>query len=346
MKHRFAVLLLPVLAGLLIARIAPAQRHSFGSAPPTVPPPLPQPAPPPVAEPYSASSGMGPIQFVQGSGDVPAPQTLVRQLSADDEHTRMGALAAIGAPRQYLAHGHVPFPHSAQLDLVQLGNKNELDALLTVEFDQHVVSAVLVPANSLWRRVATLSAASSFNSGSTVPASFVRPLRSWLEPDRYQATFHASTTASNGDFTENEAVLRVLHGHATVVLSFVSGMRQCEPIAQPRSPQRSCEFLQRWFTPDPADPFHHFVLITGVGHVPAHEAADPLVQSPIYRLARLKTFSCQPFVFAEATERFEPTAPSAPCATHEAGTPASPHPASGPPEHLPSASEHPAPEHR
>lgn len=330
---------------------AQAQRHSLGSAPPTAPavtPPRPatqpapvvrqpapstaghvastgvtnvivhNPAPPAPPGPIApVSTGLGAIQFAAASVGVPAPQSLTRQLSADDERARIGALSSIGAPGQYLTHGHVPFPHSIQLDMLQLSTSDELDAVLTVELDQHVLSAVLVPEDGNWRRVATLTFASAFNAGATTPSNFVRPLRSWLEPGRYRAVYHASVTSPNGDFTENEADLRVINGHATVVISFVSGARQCDTTGL-RPQHQSCEILQRWMEPDPNDPMHHFTLITGMGHISAHDADDPLTRSRNYRLTRLRSFSCQPYVYSDGLQHFEPTANSAPCVAREA----------------------------
>ena len=264
-----------------------------------------------------ASAGLGAIQFAASNYVVPAPQTLTRQLSADDERTRSGALSSLGAPGQYLGHGHVPFPHSVQLDLVQLSPGDELDALLTVELDQHIVSAVLMPDGDSWRKVATLTFANAFSAGGTTPATFARPLRSWLQPGRYRAVFHGSVTGPTGDFTENEANLRIINNRAVIVLDFVSGARQCDNSGQLRPAHQSCELIQRWLEPDPADPIHHFTLITAVGHFSAHEALDPLTRSRNYRLTRLRSFACQPYVFSEAAQRFEPTANSAPCALHD-----------------------------
>lgn len=343
-------LLLAIVSG--IASRAHGQRHSFGSAPPTAPAMAPakstppatpatpaarQPAtgtpthtasavthPPLVATAAPAgpvapiSTGLGAIQFLTVNFGVPAPQALTRQLSSDDERTRAGALSSLGAPGQYLTHGHIPTPHSVQLDMVQLSNSDELDALLTVELDQHVLSAVLVPDSSgNWRRVATLTFASSFSAGSTTPSNFVRPLRSWLEPGRYRAVYHATVNAPNGDFTENEADLRIVNGRAAIVISFVSGARQCDITGQIRPPHQTCEITQRWLEPDPNDPTHHFTLITGIGHISARDADDPLTHSRNYRLTRLRSFACQPFVFSDATQHFEPVANSAACAAHD-----------------------------
>ncbi len=314
----FGVALL-LLVGATSAR---AQRHSFGSSPPTPPLHIATSAPAPVfavvAGPIApVSAGLGAIQFLPSNFTVPAPQTLTRQLSADDERTRSGALSSLGAPGQYLGHGRVPFPHSVQLDLMQLSAGEELDALLTVELDQHIVSAVLVPDGDTWRKIATLTFPNAFSAANTTPATFARPLRSWLQPGRYRAVFHGSVTGPTGDFTENEADLRIINNRAVIILDFVSGARQCDNAGQFRPAHQSCELIQRWLEPDPADPTHHFTLITGVGHFSAHDALDPLTRSRNYRLTRLRSFACQPFVFSEPAQHFEPTASSVPCALHD-----------------------------
>ena len=324
--RRYPLWLWAALVLLGTAAPAWAQRHSFGSSPPTPPmhtaQPFPAPAPAAVAGPIApVSAGLGAIQFVASNFVVPAPQTLTRQLSAEDERTRSGALSSLGAPGQYLGHGHVPFPHSVQLNLVQLSAGDELDALLTVELDQHIVSAVLMPDGDSWRKVATVTFANAFSEAGTTPATFARPLRSWLQPARYRAVFHGSVTGPSGDFTENEANLRIINGRAVIVLDFVSGARQCDSAGQFRPAHQSCELIQRWLEPDPADPTHHFTLITGVGHFSAHEAVEPLTRSRNYRLTRLRSFACQPFVFSEAVQHFEPTANSAPCALHDGSHP-------------------------
>ena len=310
---------------------AAGQRHSLGMSPPTAPPAR-------FAAPGSAtamassapsgpvapvSSGLGAIQFQPANVSVPAPQALTRQLESGDDRTRGGALGSIGAPGQYLQHDHIAYPHSVQLDLVQLGASDELDALLTVELDQHIVSAVLVPDGEGWRRVATLFFASSFSNATATPATFVRPLRSLLEPHRYRAVYHASVSGPTGDFTENEADLRIVNSRAVVVLDFVSGARQCDTTGQIRPPHQTCELIQRWLEPDPVDPTHHFTLITGVGHFSAHEADDPLSHSRNYRLTHLRSFTCQPYAFSDSGMHFVPTANSTPCGVHE--PPGGPH---------------------
>ncbi len=309
---------------------ARAQRHSLGSSPPTAPPPV---VAHPVTQPALAttgpiapvSSGMGAIQFASASLSVPAPQTLARQLAAEEERIRSGALSSLGAPNQYLTRGHVGTPHAVQMDLLPLGTGDELDAMVTVELDGHIVSAVLVPDGEGWRRIATLTFASSFSDATTTASSFARPLRSWVQPGRYRAVYHASVNGAGGDFTENEADLRIINGRAVVVISYVSGARQCDVTGQLRPPHQTCELIQRWLEPDPTDPTHHFTLITGIGHISAREADDPLSNSRNYRLTRLRSFACQPFIYSDNATHFEPTANSAPCANHEAPPPPAPH---------------------
>ena len=200
---------------------------------------------------------------------------------------------------------------------VQLGAGDELDALLTVELDQHIVSAVLVPDGDGWRRVATLFFASNFSNATATPSSFVRPLRSLLAPNRYRAVFHAPVNGPTGDFTENEADLRIVNNRAVVMLDFVSGARQCDATGQIRPPRQTCALIQRWLEPDPTDPTHHFTLITGTGHFSAHEADDPLSRSRNYRMTHLRSFTCQPYTFSDSGMHFIPTANATPCGVHE-----------------------------
>jgi len=296
-----------ILFAVTVALLCPlgsavAQRHSGQSSPPTAPHKV---APAPIVP---VSSGLGALQFLSVNYGVPAPQSITRQLQADDERTRASSLSALGAPGQYLTHGHIPYPHSVQLDFVALGNGDELDAILTVELDQHLVSAILVPQDGDWHRVATVTFATPFSDPATMPSTFVRAERSVVERLRYQAVFRGQTNGQNGDFTENEALVRVQNRKATVAISFVSGARACDV----NKGRVSCDVTRRWLQADPPDD-HHVVLVTGTGRLNAREAADPLARSAQFQLAHLRSFSCQPFVFSDGSQRFEPMANPGPC---------------------------------
>ena len=213
----------------LAAAVAPAcaQRHSGITSPPTAPPP-PQAAAPAPAAIVAASSGMGPLQFVQANAPEPAPETLVAQLQAEDDRIRAAALSAIGAPTAYVAREHAPVPHSMQVNYVALGSAGELDAILTVELDLHLVSAILVPSGSAWRRVATVTYSTNFSDPTTNLGTFLRTVRSLIGPDHYTAIFHAVSLTPDGDLTEHEAHLNVFNGHAAITISFASSERVCE----------------------------------------------------------------------------------------------------------------------
>jgi len=313
-----------------IALAAPqlsAQRHNGGSSPPTAPPRAGALAPQPTGSPVNA--GTGAIQFVAVNYGVPAPQSLTRQLRADDDRTRGAALSAIGAPGQYFQRGHVATPRSIEFELVSLGNDDELDALLTVELDQHIVTAVLVPDDNDWRRVATLTVADPFNDPNTTPDTFVRTARSMLERGRYRAIFHATSTNSKGDATENEVHLRVINKRAVITLSFVSASRECTaapaPIAiaagkHPETPATGggCNIVRRWLQPDPSDPFKRFTLVTATGHVSAHDAASSLNDpsfndTSLYEASHLRSFTCQLFAYSDQTQHFDPAGVASQC---------------------------------
>jgi hypothetical protein len=301
---------------------AVAQRHDGGSSPPTAPPRpvvvVPQVSP--------VSSDLGALQFTTGNFTVSAPQSLIRQLQVSDERTRVAALAALGVPAQYMVHGHVAYPHSVHLDLVALGGAEELDAILTVELDQHIVSAILTPEEEEWHRVGTMLYATAFSDTNTTPSTFLRLDRSLMESRRYTAVYHASVVDANGGFTESEAHLRMLNHRAILTLSFTSAERTCDPLHP-----HACEMVERWVQADAVDPAHHFLLVTATGHVRSGEAGDPISSTETYETAHLRTFECQPLTFSEATQHFEPTANPAPCVAPREAQAANPsHPTSRP----------------
>jgi len=265
---------------------------------------------------------MGPLQFIAVNYGVPAPQALSRQLRSDDERTRAAALSAIGAPGQYLQRGHIGMPRTIDISLVNLSNTDELDAVLTVELDQHILSAILIPDDSNWRRIATVLFPTSFDDPRTTLDTFVQLSRSFLAPDRYRVIFRADAAGAGGDYVENEAHLRVINGRAIIIMSFASGSRECAPgplpnVALSKHPDAnagSCAVMHRWLTQDSTDPTHRFFLVTGTGRLNAHEVADEISLSHTFELAHLRNFTCQPFGFSDTTLRFEPTGPNGACA--------------------------------
>ncbi len=305
MRFSRSLAVLPV-ALLCIVGPASAQQHDLGSSPPTAPPAKPILAP--QAAPSTAPS-LGTLQFSTANLAVSAPQSLATELQTSDDRIRTAALAAIGAPETYLDHGHIPFPHSVRLDMLTLGNSSELDAILTVELDQHLVSAIFTPEDQQWHRVATIIYPSSFSNAATTPYTFFRADRALHEPQHYTAIFHSTANAANGAFTETEVHLRILNGHPTITTAFTSSERSCDP-----THQRPCDITQRWLQPDATDPEHRFLLVTATGHDRPNEAGDPIAHAETFEESHLRDFSCQPFAFSDTALRFEPSGPSVPCA--------------------------------
>ena len=292
------------LALFCLSSAASAQRHDLGSSPPTAPPPklvvIPQTITP-------TGPALGALQFWIGNFPASAPHLLASELQTSDDRQRTAALAAIGAPAQYLDHGHIPFAHSVRLDFVALGNSGELDAILTVELDQHVISAIFLPEEEQWHRIATAIYPISFNSASAGTAGFLRTDRSLREPQHYTAIFHTATN-TNGDFAETEVHLRILNGHAVITTSFTSNERSCDP-----THQHPCDITERWLQPDVVDPEHRFLLVTATGHDKPNPAADPIARAETFEESHLRDFTCQPFIFSDASMHFEASAPPTPC---------------------------------
>ncbi|MES2393676.1 MAG: hypothetical protein V4555_18705 [Acidobacteriota bacterium] len=309
--HRRVLLSALLPMALAFTGHALAQKHSGGSSPPTPPPQHATPPPAPIFPPVS--SGLGPLEFATADYAVPSPQTLSRQLQAEDSRTRATALAAVGAPAQYLVTGHVPMPHSVQLDLVDLGGSSELDALLTVELDQHLITAILLTTEGDWRRIGTMTLHATFSDPATTPDTFLHIVHSMHERGRNRAVFHGLTDSPNGDFNENEARLRIIDNKAVVTISFVSGLRVCDTPATNHIHQ-GCEITQRWIQGDPAVA-HALTLVTGTGHLTPKEAADPLARSRDFQMSHLRSFFCQPFAFNDTTQHYDPTGPVEACGT-------------------------------
>ena len=310
----FAAALTLLLAGAVVcpATLA-AQRHSFGSSPPTAPPP-PVVHPPAAPSPATAAvQNLGPLQLVSVSYGVLPPQALLRQLQSEDDRTRSAALSAIGVPGQYLMRGHVAFAHSLRLELAPLGSSDELDALLTIELDQHLVTAILKPDDAGWHRIGTILYASTFGESTANPGTFVQTARSFIQPGHYRAVFRAGVRSNNGDYFETEANLRVLGDHAVVVISYISEARTCSD-AQGHTAHVACELTRRWLETDTTEGAHRITLVTGSGRLPVRDNSEASPRSRLFMATHLRTFTCQPYQFSEPTQRFEMAGTATACA--------------------------------
>jgi hypothetical protein len=285
-----------------------AQHHT--GAPATAPP---RPAPPPAA----VSDGLGAIQFSAVNYGVPAPQLLTEQVRSDNERTRMAALSAVGVPAQYVQRGRVAMPRSIQLFFQQLGTTDELDAVLTLELEHHIVTAILVPDGEIWRRVATLFVETPFNDTRNSASTFVHVDRSLLDRDHYTAVFHATEPGPRGNFSENEARVMVFHRHAVVTISFVSAARNCAEThaASGHAAEGECTVLRRWLQPDPASPSTQYTLVSAGGRLTQREAVGVFGTDSAFDASHLRSFSCQTFQFSSQSNHFEPTTNSVACFT-------------------------------
>jgi hypothetical protein len=306
-----SLVVVPITMLCLIGTAA-AQRHDVGSSPPTAPPPK-QAAAPPVVIPDPLNSGLAALQFVTADALVSAPELLAVQLQSSNDRLRAAALASIGAPNRYMAPQHIAFPHSVRLDYVALGETYELDAILTVEFDQHIVSAILAPENEEWHRLATASYATPFSDPTTTPATFLRADRSLREPQFYTAVFHTTVTGTDGNFTDTDVHLRILNKRAAITMSYIAAQRICDP-----THQKPCDYTEQWLQPEPTDPKDEVMLVSATGHVHAGDPGDAMAHAESYDAAHVRTFTCQPFLFSDETSHFDAVSDAVPCFTpHE-----------------------------
>ena len=66
-----------------------------------------------------------------------------------------------------------------------------------------------------------------------------------VQKDRYRAIFHASTGSLTGNYTENEAHLRIVNGKPIITISFESTARECTDNLTRRTPGKAGPSLHR-----------------------------------------------------------------------------------------------------
>jgi hypothetical protein len=302
-----ALLLAAALAAPCLAGTALAQRHSGITSPPTAPRRLTPRAP--IAPDSGLTNNLGPIQFAAVNYGVPAPQSITRQLDSEDERTRASALSALGAPAQYVTHGRVPYPHSIQLELLPLGDSDALDAVLTIELDQHIVSALLVQHDGDWHRVATFIESTPFTDAATTPSNFAHTERAFTDRSRYQVVFRALAHQAGDSYAESEAIVRIHENKPTLTLSYLASQRLCRE----GHGRTSCELTERWLRTDDPDP-QHMTLVIASGRQGQRDTRESNSHAAA---PQLRNFYCQPLAFNDSTQHFEPTAPPEPCSADQ-----------------------------
>jgi hypothetical protein len=170
-----------------------------------------------------------------------------------------------------------------------------------------------MPDSGNWKRIATMLFPTPFFDPTTNPGTFLRTARSFNQPTRYRAIYHSLVPAENTDYAENEAQVRIMNDKAVVTISFVSSARTCTVVATGKNARPGCEVVQRWLQADPIDPARRFILVTGTGRLNEKEMSDALGNARFYQSTRLRVFTCQPFIFSDVTEHYEPMANASPC---------------------------------
>jgi hypothetical protein len=141
----------------------------------------------------------------------------------------------------------------------------------------------------------------------------MRTARSFTQTNRYRTIYHSYVPGQNGDYAENEAQVSIVNNKAVVTISFVSSARSCVTAQPGKTAKPGCEVTQRWLQADPMDPARRFILATGTGRLSDKEMTDVLGKSRVFQTAHLRTFTCQPYIFSDVTEHYEPMANASPC---------------------------------
>jgi hypothetical protein len=180
---------------------------------------------------------LGSLTFSRTHLRWPTPDSLVKDLRADDDQTRLQALALIGASPS----GDMPgTPLEVELRYASLGSDAQQQAIVGVDLGPMLFGAVAVHENGVWHRIANFSCWCKYEFGDLV-GDFIHVESG---PENGLELVLRASGGGTGVYSQDEAHFRYYRGELHLVLSFVSHFRACDPTAP--GPY-ICQVERRWF---------------------------------------------------------------------------------------------------
>ena len=235
----------------------------------------------------------------------PVPESLIKNLRADDAETRIRALKQIGVPEDGLAKIDEK-PSEVQLLYASLGTNDQQQAIVAVRIAPMLFGAVAVPENGVWHRVTSFSCWCKYEAGDLI-GDFVHVEAG---PDGGSELVVHASRGGTGVYTQNEVRFRYYRDKLRLVIFFASRFRTCDPTA-PGPAQ--CHAERRWFYPSNGSSIPESVLAESRFSFPANSL--PGVRSEIrdFELSRAKTFSCTAYAWDKEKFIYTESGPSSPC---------------------------------
>lgn len=234
-----------------------------------------------------SESDLGSLTFGHAHSGWPAPENLVRDLRAGDDHVRLRALLQLGVPKSATTIREAP--DEVLLRYASLGTDFDEQAIVAVSAGGAMLfGAVAVQENGVWQRIANFSCWCKYERGDLL-GNFIQIESA---PDgRSELVLHASG-GGTGVYSQDEAHFRYHRGELRLVLSFVSQFRECDPTAP--GPY-TCRVERRWFYDDGRDSTPGGILVEShLNFLPERETDAEFAILDL-QLRHAKTLSCRPY---------------------------------------------------
>jgi hypothetical protein len=243
---------------------------------------------------------LGSLTFSRTHLRWPTPDSLVKDLRADDDQTRLQALALIGASPS----GDMPgTPLEVELRYASLGSDAQQQAIVGVDLGPMLFGAVAVHENGVWHRIANFSCWCKYEFGDLV-GDFIHVESG---PENGLELVLRASGGGTGVYSQDEAHFRYYRGELHLVLSFVSHFRACDPTAP--GPY-TCQVERRWFYANNWDSVPGGVLVESRFSFSPNSEPEAQLHVRDLELSYAKTFSCKTYKWNK--EKFLYTEFSAP----------------------------------
>jgi len=252
-----------------------------------------------VSKPESKAD-LGSLTFSRTHLRWPTPDSLVKDLRADDDETRFQALALIGVSPSGDMAGT---PSEVELRYASLETDGEQQVIVAVDLGPMLFGAVAVHQKGVWQRIANFSCWCKYESGDLI-GNFIHVESG---PENGSELVLRASGGGTGVYSQDEAHFRYYRGELHLVFSFVSHFRTCDPTAP--GPY-TCQVERRWFYSNNWDSVPGGVLVESrFSFSPNSEPAAEFDVRDI-ELSHAKVFSCKTYKWNK--EKFLYTEFSAP----------------------------------
>lgn len=234
----------------------------------------------------------------------PAPESLIRDLRADDDQTRLKAFLQLGLPKQQKT-AIAAVPYEVGLRYATLGTDDDEQAIVAVDIGAMLYGAVAAQEGGSWHRIANFSCWCKYESGDLLGEFIqIKP-----GPDGRSELVLRASGGGTGVYSQNEAHFRYYRGELHLVFSFVSHYQDCPITPGPYT----CRVERRWFYGHSWDSTPGGVLVES--HLSFLPYSEPEVEFAIrdLELGHAKTFSCKTYKWNKEKFLYEQFAAPNPC---------------------------------